>query len=78
MKIWPTAPHMAKKTISLPTAGWARMKVRAEESSLLVEGGRLRSENIGVWTARMGERKRYVVVRKVERRFCATIICGPE
>ena len=68
------APQAAKLMTSVRTAGCARRKERAAKSSLV--GGRdsIVLRNVG----KTGASRRYAVVRRVERRFCATIICGPE
>lgn len=73
MKIWPMAPQAAKPKTSLATAGLALTKAMADLSSLALEGGIPRIEKSGV-LARRGETRRYSVVSKVERMFCATII----
>lgn len=58
MKIWPTAPQAAKRMRSFATAGLARTKVRADESSSVEAEGTERREKIGVWVAMTGERRR--------------------
>ena len=72
MKIWPIAPQAANDRIAGRTAGLRWMNETAAENS---EGSVPFGER-GVG-GRRGERRRYSVVRSVERTFWATIICGP-
>ena len=74
MNIWPTAPQAAKERTSGKTAGCRAMKFRAAASSLLlVIAADAKESELGS----RGDSIRYIIVRKVERTFCATIICGP-
>lgn len=73
MKIWPTAPQAAKLKTAVPTEGLRRMKAVAAENSLAAAGVRPMRGASGV-ESRYGERSMYATVRRVERRFCATII----
>ena len=74
MKIWPIAPQAAKDRISGKTVGCRAIKSRAAASSLFSLVAADANDNV---LGRRGDSSRYNTMRRVERMFCATIICGP-